>query len=303
MIINKDLRHVEFGTIRITHDETENDVGYSSNGPLLKVKTSLLTFDPTAIEGLEDIPSFRRDKTSRPLSHGSFLENGFSDPRIITLTGHAIAMNPQLLHSLRSSLAQHLNTGEFRQFKFDFSGGTRYVTGSCDSGLSWTQELDHYAKWKFDIYCPDPRLYSRWNTQRMSSGDTYREGLEYSLSYPLEYSRDLPEPKTPKLTNRGNSPAYPVFEMDANTGGFFIKNGAGKGITYSASTYKGQKVVIDTFTGNATVGGSDRSYNLTKRDWFTIPPGGTLAPELDIVASPDVEASLFMEVKYRDTWI
>jgi len=296
MILLKDLLRVEFGTIRITHDGTENDVKNSS-------VTSKLIFDPTAIEGLEDVPSFRREKTARPISHGTFAEKGRADARIISLSGHAVAVNPTILHSLRSSLAQHLNTGEFRQFKFDFSGGTRYATGSCDTGLSWIQELDHYARWKFDIYCPDPRLYGAWNTQQLRSSDVYREGLEYNLTYPLNYSRNLQTPQRPTLVNKGNSEAFPRFEIDANTSGFVVKNGSGKSIVYSATTTKGQRVIVDTFTGRATVSGVDRSYNLTTRDWFTIPPGGSIKPELDIQASPDIEADLHMEVKFRDTWI
>lgn len=303
MILQKDLLHVEFGTIKITHNGTEADVGYGRGGPIIPKETAKLVFDPTAIEGLEDVPGFRRNKTDRPISHGTFLENGRAESRIISLTGHALAVNSSTLHNLRSTLAQHLNTGGFRQFKFDFAGGTRYAVGSCDSGLTWTQELDHYARWKFDIYCPDPRLYGNWKEYTMRSHDVDRTGYEFLSSFPVNFTRDLETPKTPVVQNKGNSEAYPVFVLNANTSGFKVNNGSGRTIAYSGTTRVGSPVTIDTFTGRASVGGSDQSYALTARNWFTVPAGGSIRPTVDFIASPNVEADLSMIVKIRDTWI
>lgn len=303
MILKNDLLHVEFGSMKITHNGSEKDVQFKVGTGNSVTSLAKLIFDPTAVEGLEDVPAFRRNKTERPMSHGTFLENGRAEARIISLTGHAVAMNSTLLHALRSDLARHLNTGGFRQFKFSFAGGTRYATGSCDTGLTWTQELDHYARWKFDIYCPDPRLYGDWREQQMRSSDIYREGIEFSLGFPLNYSDVLEKPKNPTIQNKGNSEAFPTFTVNANTSGFKITNGAGKSIIYSGNTTKGSPVVIDTFTGRASVGGSDRSYNLTSRQWFTVPPGGSIKPTVDFVANPDIEADLQMTVNIRDTWI
>lgn len=303
MILKKDLLRVEFGSMKITHNGTEADVGYGRSGPLIPKETAKLVFDSTAIEGLEDVPGFRRNKTERPISHGSFLEKGRAEPRVIALTGHAFAVNASTLHKLRSSLAKHLNTGGFRQFKFDFAGGTRYAIGSCDSGLTWTQELDHYARWKFDIYCPDPRLYGNWKEYTMRSLDVDRTGYDFISTYPAVFTRELELPKRPTLQNLGNSEAYPVFELDANTSGFKITNGAGKSIVFSGTTRRGTLVSIDTFTGRATVGGSDQSYSLSTRNWFSVPAEGSIKPTVDFVASPNVEANLSMRVKLRDTWI
>lgn len=296
MILTRDLLTVDISaggkpTMRITH-----------NGTMTGSTTARLVFDPDAVVGLEDVPSMRRGKSSRPYSHGSFPERGFSESRMITFTGHAFAKNASELHALRDRFAWLLNSGEFLNFKFSFSGGNRSTVGSLDNGLSWVQQLDTYAKWKFEIICPDPRLYGIWKYSQMGSSDLDRTGLSYDISYPLEYVRDLPKPVAPVLQNIGNSESWPVFTLNANTSGFSIF-GAGNVIKFSGATRRGNPVTIDSFTGSATVSGVDRSYILTKREWFSVPPYSTLKPRLDIIASPDVEADIMMGIKHRDTWI
>lgn len=244
----------------------------------------------------------RRGKSSRPYSHGTFPERGFSEARMITFTGHAFAKNAAELHALRDRFAWLLNSGEYLNFKFYFSGGTRNTVGSLDGGLSWVQQLDTYAKWKFEIICPDPRLYGGWKYSQIGSSDLDRTGLSYGLEYPLEFVRDLPKPVAPVLQNMGNSESWPVFTLNSNTSGFTI-TGAGRSITFSGATRRGNPVTIDTFTGAATVSGVDRSYMLTRRNWFSVPPFSTLTPKLDINVSPDIEADIMVAIKHRDTWI
>lgn len=300
MILIKDLLTVVipaspgFSSLRIEH-----------KGTLTGSRAKRLVFDPDAVVGLEDVPAMRREASPRPYSHGVFPERGFSESRLITLSGHAFAQNAEELHELRDHLAGLLNSGTYKNYSFSFSGGTRFGSGSLSGGLSWTQRLDTYAIWKFDLVFPDPRLYGTWKYAQMGSSDVQRTGLGYNLDYPLNFTDEVASPVDTLLQNNGNSAAWPIFTLNATTNGFRIYNNAGRSVVFTGSTRRGNPVVVDFFTGNVTVGttNTDRSYYLTKRQWWSIPANSTLMPKLDLQASPDTESNLIMDIKYRDTYI
>lgn len=280
-----------------------------------------LVFDPDAAVGLDGIPSMRRDNTPRPTSHGVFSENGFTEGRIISLSGHAIAENPIQLQALRDTLASRLNTGRLINIEILRSDPSLYRTtqGYLEGNLDWTRVLDNYAQWKFDILCPDPRMYGREKMIEVRTSDTSIEaGLGYNIAYPLTYARKNVPVRSSTLTNAGNSPAYLRFEVPGPHEGFVIKDNSArvKQIRYSAAEPASGKLIIDTYKGVVTapnVSNSDKSFLLTQRDWMTIPAKtgsalGSLNVYIDYVNSPTsasarVEDSLVMRVYFRDTWI
>lgn len=291
MILNQGVLTARIGKMVIDHDGTINDFDLPK-----------LTFDPDALVGFEDVPTFRVDKPARPFSHGIFPEVGYSDGRMLSFTGHAFATNESELLGLRDSLASELNTGKLIPVSVTSYGETRKASGMLEGGLTWTRMLDNYASWKFDLFCPDPRLYGDWKYGRVYSSDLDMEGLSYNIGYPLNYSNTLDGQRNTILQNNGNSIAYPIYKLNADTEGFSIKNGTSV-ITYAGSTVKATTLEINTYTGEVRYGSSDRSYLLTQRKWVTIPPYGQIEPDLDFIASPELEGDIFLEVKYRDTWM
>lgn len=307
MILNQDLVRVTFRVPNIG----ENIVIYDDK-TMSNITGPTLVFDPDAVVGLDDIPSVRRDKTSRPTSHGTFGETGYIDPRVITLTGHALAFNSDQLHDLRDKLAMALNTGTEFALTFQTRTSTRTVTGYLDSGMDWVQMYDTYAKWKFDIYCPDPRMYGQpaENPLKSSFGilDETGTGIKYPITYPITYSATAATVMT-TLSNAGNSISYPVFKFTGATEGFSISatlnrtQGTVGTITFVGKTGPNETVTLDMARGRLTVGGSDRSYMLTKRDWITIPPKSSITPRLRLNPSTDIDKKVIVNVEYRDTYI
>lgn len=310
MILTQDLIGVSFKvsasgqTINIVDDAT-----------MVNMTGPTLVFDPDAVVGLDDIPSIRRDKTSRPTSHGSFGETGYVESRVITLTGIAIAPEAAQLHELRDELAMALNTGELIEFTFSTRQGQRFVTGYLDSGMDWIQMFDKSAKWKFDIYCPDPRMYGqpagspRWATFGLI--DTTDEGISYPITYDLSYNISNTTIET-SLTNNGNAPAYPTFIFSGKTNGFTIsaslasnKKNIGT-LTYSKATNTDQLVKIDTVRGRLYVGGADRSMLLDRRDWIILPPKTTVNPKLTLKLTTEhtlLGDKFIVSTSFRDTYI
>lgn len=291
MILNQGVLNVRIGNLLIDHDGTIEDA--------IQPK---LTFDPDALVGFEGLPSFRGEKPPRPFSHGVFPETGFSEGRLMSMTGHAFATNESELLGLRDSLAYELSSGDIIPIEVSSYGTKRIVYGSLEGGLSWIRMLDNYASWKFDIFCPDPRMYGDWKYGRIYSSDLDREGLGYSISYPVNFANTLEGQRNTILQNRGNSVSYPIYKLNANTEGFTIKNGTNV-MTYTGATAKATTLTINTYTGEVRYGASDRSYLLSERKWVTIPPNSQIEPVLDFIAPPDLEGDIFLEVQYRDTWL
>lgn len=289
MILKNDIRVLQLGSQKIYHD----------NGPLPR-----MIFDPEAIVGWEDTPDVKRDRTARPISHGDFVDRGYYEGKLITITGYAVANNPQELHIMRDTVAGLLQNGNEQWMNISNSAGTRYMKVSQGSRLSWTQMLDNAAKWKLDLFAADPRMYSTLQHGQSYASTIDMQGLSFGpngtgLEYPLNFGPPT-RPETATLSNNGNSEAWPTFKVYGDLpSGFSINNGAGRIVTYNGLSFKSMPVTIDMYHGTASVGGADRSYLLTRRDWFSIPPRGSIKP----IYSPTVESSSWVDMEWRHTWV
>lgn len=285
MILSKDIRILEIGSQRIYHDGT--------NLPLPRME-----FDPDAIVGWEDSPDIKRDISPRPNSHGDFYDKGFYEGKLITISGFALAANPVDLHAMRDKLVGILNSEDEQWVRVEDLAGSRFMKISQGSKLSWIQELDTYARWKVDLYAADPRMYGLPKYAQTYSTTLDTSGLEFPLGNPLSFGANS-TPQVPTLVNLGNAEAWPIFTVNANLpSGFTITSGYGKIVTFFGATFEGSPVEIDMFEGTASVSGVDRSYQLTTRQWFSIPPNGSIKPKY----IPTVESNSWASVTWRDTW-
>lgn len=79
------------------------------------------------------------------------------------------------------------------------------------------------------------------------------------------------------LTNAGNTPAWPVVFIPGPWPGGSIFLG-GQAVTYTGTLQASDSLVIDYATGLATLNGSvDRTYNLTSRQFTSVPAGGSVS--------------------------
>lgn len=326
MILQQDRLTVTVAGINIYHEGTLYDTDPYKIARGEMVPLPKLVFDPDAAVGLDNIPSMRRDNTPRPTSHGVFSENGFTEGRVISLTGHALASDPLELQKLRNTLASRLNTGSLIKIEVNRSDPSEYrqTQGYLEGSLDWTKVLDNYAQWKFDILCPDPRLYGREKMVEIWTSDNSSDGLAYTITYPLQYSRSVTPKASDVFRNYGNSPAYLRLEVTGPfTSGFVIKDNSSivRKISYTGEIPENSKLIVDTFKGVVTTTSTpirDRSFLLKDRDWFTIPASqdggttpGTLKLNIDYINNTSsngavadyLEDNLIMKAYYRDTWI
>jgi hypothetical protein len=263
-----------------------------------KTGTRQFIFDENALQGFLDGVNVKRDETVRPNQWGDFQEPSLFASRQLTLSGTAVASSPAELLSMRDEFTGLLNTGGYSEISIQNSVGTRYLTVGLGDSPSFVQKTDNFAIWKLELYAPDPRLYgSVMNLQITDS--TVTGGIDYPMDYPLNYGGDT-KVQAMAMYNAGNTDSWPVFTVVGNFYmGFHITNNAGSIVTYEGIVSMTAPVEIDMGRGTAMQSGVDKSAMLTRRDWFSIPPGGSIQP----MFYPIEDSVGWCDIMYRDTWI
>lgn len=131
----------------------------------------------------------------------------------------------------------------------------------------------------------EPRRY-----QLLPSIESDRVGLSYGsaakgLAYPLSYGMAAVDARNVcTLVNNGSSRAYPVFTVQGPwpDGVQLTFPGLDMSLDYSHAVGS-VPLVLDSRSRTASIGGLDVSRNLRQRGFPTVPPGGSLAVNLQSV--------------------
>lgn len=140
--------------------------------------------------------------------------------------------------------------------------------------------------------------------QLLPSVESDRVGLSYGsaargLAYPLSYGTAAVDARNVcTLTNDGSSRAYPVFTVQGPwpDGVQLTFPGLDMSLDYSQAV-GGVPLVLDSRSRTASIGGLDVSRNLRQRGFPTVPPGGSVAVNLQSVGDGHVT------VECRDTYM
>lgn len=263
-----------------------------------KTGTRQFIFDETALTGFLDGVNIKRDDTVRPNQWGDFSEPGLYASRHLTISGTAVASSTAELLSMRDEFVGLLSDGGYHEISVRNSVEVRYLTVGLDDSASWVQKTDTFAVFKLELYAPNPRIYGPSRGIQITD-TTINGGIEYPLDYPVDYGGGIKTMSIP-ISNRGNSPSWPVFKVTGNFyAGFHVTNNAGSIITYEGIVTMTDPVTLDSASGTAMQGGTDKSSMLTRRDWFAIPPGGSIQP----MFYPIQDSVGWCDIMYRDTWI
>jgi phage-related protein len=256
--------------------------------------------DPTALTGWDDGASSRRNATVRPVSSGDFTEPYTFAARLITISGTAVANSRQELQQMRDKFTGLLVEDEYTEVSVETTAGVRYATVGLEGNPEWVQQLDTVAVFRIQLYSPDPYIYGYERTIHLNSTIDAGGGLTYPLSYPLNYNAANVASPDMVMTNRGNVAAWPKFVVTGDYySGFTITNGIDKKLTFTGPVSTQSPVTVDTAKGTVMQNGTDKSYLLTDRDWFSVRPNESLTPEF----IPIQNASGWCDIIIRDTFI
>lgn len=159
-----------------------------------------------------------------------------------------------------------------------------------------------WVEWELPLVAPDPYLYGPPSTWQV-----FPAGVDAGLVWPLFSDGDVltwgdsgDSQPPPQVENRGTAPAWPIVRVEGDfPSGFRLGDGSGRWVTWQRPVALGVPVVIDFAAHSVTVGGSDQSWALVEREFWSIPPGGVVQPVLVPIQAGGGRA----DVTVRDTWI
>lgn len=252
-----------------------------------------------ALDGWEELPAPRYDKTPRARAHGTHSSAVWADERIVTVEGWCwtAAERDQMLAALQATMT--------------FDGGEEPLTITA-AGRTLTAQAQLLAArpqllrgewgvgrfgWLAQWRCPNPLRHGP--AQTATTGlPTSGGGLTYPLAYPLGYGTGG-NPGRLTLTNPGTAAASIVFVVSGPLAGGFELSASGMRLRYPVTVPAGQPVTIDTAAGTVTVenGTADRRGNLTVADWMQVPPGASLTVQFTALGAYDPAASLSATIR------
>lgn len=154
-----------------------------------------------------------------------------------------------------------------------------------------------YVVWEMPLYSPDPHLYGAARTMQLRPVDTgagfvwpgFADGFaDWGVSGGDEA----------QLTNAGNAAALPTVTVTVDDGsGFRLSSGA-RSVEWVGACSRSVPVVVD-MAGRVLVGGVDRSAQLVRREWLSVPPRGVVSMSLSTLSGGGGSAIATVQ----DTWI
>ena len=225
--------------------------------------------------------------------------------RIVTLHWNAIASSRDMLTDLTNSVRRLVHR-QVRMRVVDEDSDT-YCSGGY---LTLTQQPDYrrgsVADSTLTIVFERPERLSTaaQRCQLLPSIESDRVGLSYGpaargLAYPLSYGTAAVDARNVcTLVNNGSSRAYPVFTVQGPwpDGVQLTFPGLDMSLDYSQAVGS-VPLVLDSRSRTASIGGLDVSRNLRQRGFPTVPPGGSLAVNLQSVGDG------YVTVECRDTYM
>ena len=235
----------------------------------------------TGLTGWDEPPDARQAFTPRIAANGSFDAPVYDDTRTISWMGVLRAPDRATREAMKltlASVARALRDGA------DLVGhdedGDRTVHAKRSPGWKIAPFGPLGLQYQAVVACPDPYKYGPAVTQSTGLPTRPPAGLAFPL-FTTVGVLDFGLPGTTgqvTLSNPGTTEAFLTFTITGPVlGGFNLTDvGSGRSITYAGDVPTGGTVlIVDSATGRATLNGADRSGELTTKQWWSVPAGGS----------------------------
>lgn len=258
----------------------------------------------TSSSGLDGGLGVESTKTDR-LSDGAVLSGARRPGREITVAGTWFGPGESAARAFIDGLTAVGAGGAPVRLHRTTGAGERRCTAALDGAPKITAVVeDAWARveWELPLYAADPRLYGReWRCQCRTADPG--SGLRWPLFDPdgaLDWGT-LSGLRDGLLANAGTVDAHPTVILTGNAlSGCVLSDGAGHDVVYRGPVTTRSPVTVDFAAGRAEVAGGDTSALITGRAWWTVPPGGSVAPA---VRSLQDGATLIADFTCYDTYI
>lgn len=216
----------------------------------------------------------------RPNAHGTYLPDQlFTVEHRTEFAGQFYGETALAATVARNRLAALFNDGRAVVMTVtDDLGATGRVGFVIAYDPEWMPD-GHFA-FAFAFAAPDPRRYAP-SVEEATGLPSPSSGLLWPLGTTPGLFWDWGTPGDPgrvTLTNHGNTTTFPVAYVGAGgtlSGGFRLTEvETGRELEFPVST-GGGVVRLDSRTQRATINGGDVTGDMTRKEWFSIPPQAT----------------------------
>ena len=153
------------------------------------------------------------------------------------------------------------------------------------------------VEWTIPFVAADPHLYGPARTMQLRPVDTGAGFVWPGFADGFADWGVLGGDEA-QLTNAGNAAALPTVTVTVDDGsGFRLSSGA-RSVEWVGACSRSVPVVVD-MAGRVLVGGVDRSAQLVRREWLSVPPRGVVSMSLSTLSGGGGSAIATV----RDTWI
>lgn len=205
-----------------------------------------LVLDEDGIQGIWGGVDVRREDVPRPSAHGSFDLPGYLTGRVIPISGHMSAPNPERLEHLQASLVGLLAYGDLGRLTIDGPLGPRWCDVRLGSATQVTQLDETTARFLLTLWAPNPRMYGE--VREYAAGET--------------------------ALNFGNFPSSPeLIVTGPKAGGYTITGPSGRQYIVTQSLAAGQTHRIDLSTGWLYLNGVLQAGAVSQARTWAVSPG------------------------------
>ena len=255
-----------------------------------------------------------RSARSDYMNTGSTYPRIFRDPRDITLAGWVrfdptLAGSAEVLKKAMELTALWPDASRTGTLDFTWQGISFRAYVQPDDQFPIIDTTKHYLgilRWRLSLTAPDPYFYG--SEKFADAPDTsFGLGLVYPLfadnananTGVLEFGSEIEHPLASSVTNEGNATAFPRFIVYGDAPSGFRITAGDLAVTWSGLVEPTAPVEVDAHRGMVTVGGVDRSGDLTEARWAGIPPKGSVTHTFEVLGLGSGAATMIL----RDTYI
>ncbi|MFL6072743.1 MAG: phage distal tail protein [Mycobacteriales bacterium] len=258
----------------------------------------------TEEDGWSGPPEIRLDLAARPQRDGSFDAPSFLGARIVTLTGTAVAPDPDTKERAKDRLAALLADGSTLA---DLTVQERTVVRTARVRLSGqtkiTDETPYTFTWSVQLTAPDPLRYGAATYTASCGLPQPAHGITFPIAaWPLDFGQ--PAGGALPLPNAGTAASWPVWTVTGPCDNPAIRNAStGEWLAFGLSLAGGDTLWVDTAARTVRLGAPDgpsrRAALLAGSSWFGLPPGRTTVT----FDARRTDTPAVLAVSWRDAWI
>lgn len=262
----------------------------------------LIGIDKNGIDGWYSTPPIKNKAISRIGADGDWSRDvAYYSPRTVSVKMNIYGDGREEHVAIWNQLGQ-LNRTK-RKIRLVDHGSDTFIYAFLEFDLPAGQSFKH-SKGSFVATADDPVRYESLEQILTLSTSVSKGGLDYPIQYPIDYGYSTAAGQSyGVLVNSGNVNGYPVITVEGDLpDGFTLMDSTGKSIVYTGRVFPGTPVVVDCKARAVLVQGVNRSWELTRREWFTVSAGGSLGVSF-ITSSVITNSAATATIQFRSTYI